>query len=99
MHHVPGHRLIANAESLLALRQPARRVLHDREGFWQNLVELRPLLQQVGNGGQLSFPSRSLSAEIVVGERLELLVQLIDALDQWRHALDFALIFRAKYFL
>ena len=57
VHHVPGHRLIADLESVLALRQPARRIFYDCERFRQNLVELRPLILQLGNCGEF-VPSR-----------------------------------------
>ena len=49
VHHVPGHRLIADREALLPLRQAARGVFHHRKCFRQNLVELRPLLLQIWN--------------------------------------------------
>ena len=99
VHHVPGHRLVADGEGVLALGQPARRVFHHRERFRQNLVELLPLLRQLRNGGELRLPGGGLRAELVVGERLELLVELVDATDRRHQALDFALIFRSEYFL
>ena len=85
-------------ELFLAFRQAARGVLHHRESFRQDLVELGPLLGQLG-----SWPAplsmRGLRAQVVVRERLELLVQLVDATDRRQHALDLALILRAEYFL
>ncbi len=97
--HVPGHRLVADGEGVLALRQAARRVFHHRKRFRQDFVQLRPLLGHAGNGRQLRLPGGRLRAEIVVGERLELLVQLVNATDSRHQALDFALIFRSEYFL
>ncbi len=52
-----------------------------------------------GNGRQLRLPGGRFRAEIVVGERLELLVELVNATDSRHQALDFALIFRSEYFL
>ena len=97
VHHVPGHRLIADAESVLPLGQTARRVFHHRERFRQNLIELRPLiLQRRESLRQLCFPGGGLGAQLVVGERFELLVELVDATDHRRQPLDLALIFRPE---
>ena len=78
VHHVPRHRLIADRESLLSLGQAARRIFHDREGFRQNFIELPPLLLHVSDCGQLLLPGRRLRAQLVVGERFELLVELVN---------------------
>ena len=99
VHHVPGHRLIADGEGVLAFRQAARRVFYHGERFRQDLVELPPLIRQFGNGRQLRLPGGCFGAEIVVGERLELLVQLVNATGGRHQALDLALIFRSEYFL
>ena len=99
VHHVPRHRLIADIESMLALRQPPRGIFHYRECFRQNLLELRPLVRQVRNRGELRLPLGRLSAKSVVGKRLELLIKLVNAHGERLQTLDFALIFRSEYLL
>ena len=99
VHHVPGHRLIADRECVLPFGQPARRVFHNRKRFRQNLIELFPLLLQVRDRRELGLPGRGFGAQIVVGERLELLVELVDPAHDRHQTLDLALIFRAEYFL
>ena len=79
VHHVPGHRLIADRESLAALGQTARRIFHHRERFRQNLVELA-VGERLGilDRRKLGLPRGGLGAQFVVRERLELLVELVD---------------------
>ena len=86
-------------ERVLAFRQAARGVFHHRKRFRQNLVELGPLVGQLGNGGEFRLPGGRFRAQLVIGERLELLVELVNPTDSRHHALDFALIFRSEYFL
>ena len=97
MFHVIGWS--QTVKRVLPLGQTARRVLHHRKGLGQDLVEVLPLLAEVGHLRELGLPLRRLRAQLVVGEGLELLVQLVDATDRGPHALDLALIFRPKYFL
>ena len=78
---------------------PAAGVFHHREGFRQDLVELPPLSLQVGKRGQLRLPGGCFRPKLVVGERLELLVELVDTTYGRHQALDLALIFRSEYFL
>ena len=47
VHHVPRHRLIADAEGLLSIFQTSRSVLHGRERFRQNLIEPPRLLLRI----------------------------------------------------
>ena len=99
VHHVPRHRLIADRESILALGQAARGVFHHRKGFRQNLVE--PAGERLGifDRGELGLPGGGFGAQIVVRERLKLLVESVDRAHDRLQALDLALIFRAEYFL
>ena len=92
VHHVPGHRLIADREGLLSLSQAARRIFNNRERFGQNFIELVPLLDQIRNGGELRLPLRRFRAQLIVRERLQLLVDLVHAAHRRRHSLDLALI-------
>ena len=77
VHHVPGHRLIADRESLLPLGQPARRVFHHGEGFRQNLIELLHGLQAPGSWRAPPSRPRFWRADRH-RKALELLVELVD---------------------
>ena len=99
VHHVPRHRLIADFECVLSLGQAPRRIFYNREGFRQNFVKLPPLLLHISDGGQLLLPGRGLRPQIVVGERFELLIQLVNSLRQRPQPFDLALILRAENLL
>ena len=62
VHHVPGHRLVADLERLLAFRQAARRVFHHRKGFRKDLIE--PAGERLGIFDRRDFglPSRGFGA-------------------------------------
>ena len=79
VHHVPGHRLIADRESVLPFGQTARRIFHDRECFRQNLIEpcsIAPRTSVIAR--ELVLPGRRFRAQIIVRERFELLVEFVD---------------------
>ena len=99
VHHVPGHRLIADRETMTALFQAARRVLHDRERFRQDLGQSLPLLFQVRNFRELFLPRCRFCPQSVIRQVLELLVELVNPAHDRHQALELALIFRSQYFL
>ena len=95
MHHVPHHGLIAYRECVSSLFQPARCVFHHGERFRQNFIQLLPLLFQFRNFGYFFLPRGGFCAQLVIGQTLELLVQLVDAVYDRHQAPQLALIFRA----
>ena len=96
VHHVPGHRLVADRKRVLWLFQPARCVFHYRERFRQNFIELLPLIFQLRNFRDLFLPGRGLGAQSIIGQALELLVELVDPAYNRRQAFELALILRPK---
>ena len=94
MHHVPLHRLIADRETMLSIFQTAGRIFHNRKRFRQNLVQPLPLVLEVGNLRQFFLPHRSFRAQCFVGQVLELLIELVDAMYNRHQALELTLIFR-----
>ena len=59
----------------------ARGVLHHGECLRQNLHQFRREFGVVFDLGKLRFPRRRLGAELVVGKRLQSLLNLVDAGD------------------
>ena len=94
MHHVPDHRLIAHRESVSPILEPARGVFHHRKCFRQNFIELFPLLLDIRKVRYLFFPRRSFCPQLIVGQALELLVQLVDPVHNRHQTPELALIFR-----
>jgi hypothetical protein len=99
VHHVPRHRLIADRETMTSLFQTPRGVFHRCERFRQNLIQPSPLFFRIRDFCELVLPSRRFRAQSVVGQVLELLVELVDPASHGRQAPQFSLVFRADYLL
>ena len=97
VHHVPLRRVIADLE--LPAHQAARRIFHHCEGLGQDLLQHLLLLVEILDLREPLLPRGRLGAEIVVAQRLVLLLELVDAVHGRPHALDVALVFRADDFL
>ena len=67
VHHVPRHWLIAHREAILSIFQSARRVFYDCKRLRQNLIQLFPLVFQLGNFRQFCFPGCRFCAQILIG--------------------------------
>ena len=86
VHHVPCHRLIADRETMTSLFQTPRGVFHRSERFRQNLIQPSPLFFRIRGFCEFVLPSRRFRAQSVVGQALELFVELIDPADRRRQA-------------
>ena len=90
MHHVPGQLVVADDD--LAADQAAGGVLHGGEGLGQNLVE--------GFAGlQAGAKFVGLGAELLVGQRLVGLLELVDARDDRAAFLEEFVVVPAGEFL
>jgi hypothetical protein len=94
VHHVPDHRLIAHRESLSPILEPARGVFHHSKCFRQDFIELFPLLLEIRKLRYLLFPRRCFCPQFIVGQVLELLVQLVGPAHNRHQTPELALVFR-----
>jgi hypothetical protein len=90
MDHVPDGRLIANYQG--AVQQTAGCVLHSSKCLGKNLIQFPRQSIRIVDLRQLAFPLRSFFPELLICQRLKLLLQAIDLLDKRTDAPDFALV-------
>jgi hypothetical protein len=81
-----------------AAAEAAGRVFDHGERLGQDPVERLLLLLVVADGRQARLPPSRLGPEVVVGQRLVLLLEFVDLAHDRQHALDLALILRADDF-
>ena len=91
MNHVPGVLVIADHE--LHADHAAGRVFHDGEGLRENFIQA--LLQEglVMDLREFGLPCGGLLAERLLGQGLQLLLQLVDLGHERQHPAHLALVF------
>ena len=86
-NHIPDLFLPAHFD--LAADHAATGIFHDGKGFAEEVIEGFAV-------GEALFEFRSLGLELLIGELLIFLLQLVDPADQRKHLLEIALRFGAE---